>query len=152
MPSDDVIEAFNEIKSKSPSSFEPMLTYFETYYIGNLKTNSKSIRQEPMFPISLWNVYDRVSGDLARTTNSVEVWHKNFESDCKKHPTVYGLVNKFKDEQGLTDAVLDQIEAGDCYYKRGDVVLKEEKLKLLCKNYSNNGKFVDYLASISYNL
>ena len=86
------------------------------------------------------------------SNKSVEVWHKNFESDCKKHPTVYGLVNKFKDEQGLTDAILDQIEAGDCYYKRGDVVLKEEKLKLLCKSYSNNGKFVDYLTSISYNL
>ena len=88
VPANSVIDAFNEIKSKSPSSFESMPTYFETYYIGNLKTNSKSIRQEPMFPITLWNVYDRVFGDLARTTNSVEVWHKNLENDCKKHPNL----------------------------------------------------------------
>ena len=56
-----------------------MLTYFETYYIGNLKPCSKSIRVVPEFPIEIWNVHERVLNDIERTNNPVEVWHKNFE-------------------------------------------------------------------------
>jgi hypothetical protein len=79
LPVADVVDGFNLVKSKSPVEFNPMLDYFETYYIGNFKRNSKSIRETPLFPICLWNVYDRVLVDLARTNNSLEVWHKNFE-------------------------------------------------------------------------
>ncbi len=36
-PVNDVIKAFNYNKSTAPSSFAPMLTYFEKYYIGKPK-------------------------------------------------------------------------------------------------------------------
>jgi hypothetical protein len=32
-----------------------------------------------MFPIALWNVYDRVKHDLPRTNNAVEAWHNQFQ-------------------------------------------------------------------------
>jgi hypothetical protein len=37
VPTEDVIEAFELIEEHSPAEFKPVLTYFETYYIGVLK-------------------------------------------------------------------------------------------------------------------
>ena len=78
VPCVDVVYAFKVIKCNSPVEFNLMLEYFETYYIGKLKINSKSVREEPMFAIEIWNVYDRIEKDLPRTNNNLEAWHKVF--------------------------------------------------------------------------
>ena len=78
VPCVDVVYAFKVIKCNSPVEFNLMLEYFETYYIGKLKINSKSVREEPMFAIEIWNVYERIEKDLPRTNNNLEAWHKVF--------------------------------------------------------------------------
>ncbi len=79
VPMVDVIKAFKFIQSIAPSSFKPILDYFETYYIGRENPRNKEERAVPPFPISLWNLHDRVLKDKARCNNSLEAWHKAFE-------------------------------------------------------------------------
>ena len=79
VPPKDVIHAFKYISSNAPNSFKEMLTYFEKYYIGNLKRGSQNQRKIPMFPIKIWSVYNRVLAGEPRTNNSLEAWHKQFE-------------------------------------------------------------------------
>ena len=49
VPLHDVCQAFELIKSKSPKEFSQMIDYFETNYVGKLKENSKSARNDPLF-------------------------------------------------------------------------------------------------------
>ncbi|CAF1109324.1 unnamed protein product [Brachionus calyciflorus] len=120
VPCDDVVDAFKVIKCNSPVEFNLMLEYFETYYIGKLKKNSKSVREEPMFAIETWNVYERIEKDLPRANNNLEAWHKVFGNDCKKNPTLHKLINQFRLEQNLTEIILDQINSGDTYKRRNN--------------------------------
>ncbi len=79
VPVKDVISAFSEIKKAAPSKFSVMTKYFETWYIGDFKKNSKVLRKIPCYPISMWNVHARVLADDPRTNNSLESWHKILE-------------------------------------------------------------------------
>ncbi len=74
----DVVRAFNLIKTTAPTDINGVLEYFEEFYIGNLVKGSKTVRKAPIFPIQLWNCFDRVLSDSQRTNNSVEAWHKQF--------------------------------------------------------------------------
>ncbi|CAF1048125.1 unnamed protein product [Brachionus calyciflorus] len=116
-----------------------MIEYFENYYIGKLKKNSMSIREEPIFKPKFWNVFDRIEADLPRTNNSLESWHKNFE----KHPTVNGLI-RTRLEQNYTDIIIDQLESGDCYEKKKKQLIKDNKIKFLCNNYKSE-KILEFI-------
>lgn len=118
VPKKDVIICLNHIKSNCPSKFMPMLNYFEKYYVGNLKKNSHSIRHVPLYPIDLWNIHDRIINSLPRTNNSLESWHKQFETDAKKHHTVFKLVKQFRLEQKNTDILRIQLMSGDVYKRK----------------------------------
>jgi hypothetical protein len=95
VPPEDVADAFNEVKRISPPKFKCINEYFETYYIGKLKSTSRTARKVPMFKIEWWNVYNRVLTDVARTNNSIEAWHKQFQIQLNSHPTVNRLVDLF---------------------------------------------------------
>jgi hypothetical protein len=79
VPISDITKAFLIIKIRSPDTFMPVLDYFEQYYIGNLKKGSRSVRELPMFPPSMWNCFDRILNNLSLTNNNLEALHKNFE-------------------------------------------------------------------------
>ncbi|RNA11182.1 hypothetical protein BpHYR1_049115 [Brachionus plicatilis] len=54
----------------------------------------KKIRVVPRFPISTWNLYDRIMNRQPRTTNAVEAWHNALTSDEKKHLKIKELLEK----------------------------------------------------------
>ena len=93
VPAKDVIFAFKENCGLCDPEFKPMLTYFEEFYIGVMV--NKSTRRSPMFPIKMWNSYSRALEDLDTVNNSLESWHKVFEMDCKKHPTINKVIQHF---------------------------------------------------------
>ena len=114
-PPKDVIKTVKEIKALGINckKFDPMLTYFETFYIGKLVKNSETTRKVPVYPIKRWNVFSRVKEGKARTNNSQEVWHKLFAYDAKVHPSFNKLVENFRLEQQHTEVVIAQIQAGN---------------------------------------
>ena len=115
VPPKDVIKAFKEIKALGTSckKFDPMFTYFETFYIGKLVRKSETMRKVPVYPIKRWNVFSRVRDGKARTNNSQEVWHKIFSYDAKVHPFFNKFVENFRLEQQHTEVFIAQIQAGN---------------------------------------
>ena len=110
IPPNDEIEAFKIIKQKSVRKFLCVLTYFEKYYIGVLKSISKSCRSIPTFPISIWNCYHQIKSDEPRTNNCMESWHKQFQSSLCKHPLVNKIVEQFRIEQKHTHILYIQLQ------------------------------------------
>ena len=60
VPPTDIVKAFKQIKSfgffSNCKKFEPMFTYFETFYIGKLIKNSETVRNIPPYPVKRCNV------------------------------------------------------------------------------------------------
>jgi len=57
-------------------------------------------RVVPMFQLNVWNMFGRVNGDLPRTNNSVEGWHRAFQKTVEcNHPSIFKIVEHFKKEQ-----------------------------------------------------
>ena len=131
VPPNDVINAFKEIKKLACNcnKFEPMLAYFETYYIGKLV--NKTLRKIPVYPILRWNVVSRVKEGKARTNNSQECWHKLFAFDAKVHPTFNKIVENFRLEQKHTDVTIAQIQAGKIFNNFNKFYYYCSKIKLL---------------------
>ena len=67
-PLADVIPAFELVAKNAPSSFRPMIEYFEKYYIGKLVDESDpgGPRRMPWFYVKLWNVHKRVGEQVSR--------------------------------------------------------------------------------------
>jgi hypothetical protein len=140
VPPDDIIEAFSLISEDSPQVFKPMLTYFEKFYIGKLRNGSKSIRNDPIFPIETWNVYERVIADLPRTNNSVEAWHKAFANGINDHPLSFKLIEFFRKEQDATEVKIAQINCGQKFERRRSAIKKDEAIKFVAENYESDDK------------
>ncbi|KAG7172063.1 hypothetical protein Hamer_G001048 [Homarus americanus] len=60
IPQDEVVDAFETLQETIPPEADPVIEYFEDTYIGR------------RFPVSMWNIYDRVAEDLPRSNNSLE--------------------------------------------------------------------------------
>ena len=63
---------------------QPVLDYFETNYIGELRRGRRLL---PIFPNELWIMHNRVLNELPRKNNNLEGWHTRFSTMLKQtHP------------------------------------------------------------------
>ena len=54
-------------------------------------------RENPLYPVSFWNVKKRVNEDLPRTNNAVEGFHSVLRSSITcKHLNIYKLIAALK--------------------------------------------------------
>ena len=51
-----------------------VIDYFEDTYIGRLRPGGP--HRAPLFDLALWDMHDQMIGDLPRTNNAVEGWHR----------------------------------------------------------------------------
>ena len=116
VPEQDVVDCFNIIMQDFPASALNVATNFEDTYIG--KRLPDQSRRVPQFPIRIWNMYERVQGELARTNNVVEGWHNAFQTSIScSHPTISKLFNVLQREQSIQEATLVKWEAGQRTYR-----------------------------------
>ena len=74
--------------------------YFERTYIGR----HSPIVVPPLFPVEMWNNHFMVQHSLPRTTNSVEAWHRSFNSHMAcHHPSIWKDLEVLKKEQDLVE-------------------------------------------------
>ena len=99
------------------------------------------MRSVPNFPIPIWNVYDRVMKNLARSNNSLESWHKSFSQDINSHPNINKLIRHFIREQHLTEVNFQQIRSGVIFERLKVEVNRDNAIKDLFKDY--NKKNID---------
>ena len=66
----NVINGFESLCSEFGDEYQQVLDYMEDTYIGRLRGRS---RRAAMFPISFWNMAERVKNNMHRTNNHIEV-------------------------------------------------------------------------------
>ena len=90
VPEDDVLDAYETLAEEfeGDNRLTPVMDYFEDTFIG--RPTRRKGRRAPRVPISLWNVHDRVEEGFPRTNNTVEGWHRSFQSNVgAHHPTIW---------------------------------------------------------------
>ena len=76
-------------------------------------------RENPLYPVSFWNVKKRVDEDLPRTNNAVEGFHSALRSSItSKHPNIRKLIAALKREEELQQTKIIHVNRGDAPAKR----------------------------------
>ena len=68
VPLQDVPLAFETLADDSPQEIVALLDYWEDNYVGRQRRNK---RAQPRYPISIWNVRNRVTDGLPRVTGGL---------------------------------------------------------------------------------
>ena len=149
VPEDDVAGAYLLLRQSDQFDQRtvPLFAYFEDTWVGVPGSN-----RQPLFPISLWNVFlQTLSGDH-RTNNALEGWHRSLQSkfNCA-NPSVFKCIKLLKREQGLISARVARYESGESPpLPRMDIRKREERIKTIVERYPLMDK-LDYLSAIARN-
>ncbi|CAF1255314.1 unnamed protein product [Rotaria magnacalcarata] len=108
----DVIPTFDEIKMQFPAEGEPVLKYFEDFYIG-VKGRLSRPRKAAKCDILLWNANDNTIQGQHRTNNAVHDWNNRFASliNCN-HPNFWKFLHGLKKEQSYVEGEIIEALAG----------------------------------------
>lgn len=155
-------EGVDYLKLVIPLGAEELFKYFEeTYVSGTIRrinkqnTLSLSVRRFPaMFPPETWNVHQTTLDNNQRTNNVCESWNNRF---CHlvggKHPSIWTLINKIKNELSADRAKLALLNIGESKTKSSKSKTVQKRLKTLCQLLNTNEIEVDtFLKKIYFNL
>ena len=73
---DDICEVFESLQDVIPPELEELTNYFEDMWIGR---PFRRRRRDAVFKPELWTTFDWVQGDLPKTNNSLEGWHRSLQ-------------------------------------------------------------------------
>ena len=149
VPEEHVPDCFTILMTDFPGSALNVAKYFEETYIG--KRLPDQSRRVPQPPTRIWNMYQRVLQQLARTTNSVEGWHNAFQTSIAcSHPTIGKFLKALQREQSLQEAFVTKWEAGETRVHTKKTVERNERIRALVSDYENR-ETLTYLKGIAQN-
>ena len=110
VPVQDVILAFDELYNYCGIDEQPVLGYFKTNYIGELRRGQCLLL---VFPHELWNMHNQVLNKLLRSNNSLEEWHTYFSTMFRQtHPSIWEFINTLKLDASHNQMLIAQMLAG----------------------------------------
>jgi hypothetical protein len=128
-----------------------MLAYFERTYLGVVNPSTNQ-RKSPRYPVSMWNVFERVKDGLPRTNNAAESWHSRIQQELKKHTSFVRVVEFFKLQQSKSENEWLLLSRGDSLTKfNKSQIKKDENIFKLVSNY-NKKNWKDHLNGIALNM
>jgi hypothetical protein len=141
VPVSDAVDAFDAlIDAGYLDRAEPVVDYFEDNFIG--RPDRRGNRQSQIFPLTLWNVNQRVVESLPRTINSVEGWHCGFQSSLYcTHLTLWKLLDRLKRENELHKLTVVQLLSGQTYIPKRVYRITNERIGNAVAGYSNSTFF-----------
>lgn len=159
-----VEEGMTYLKDNLPENLTDLLDYFDAYYvngkyrrIGSDENNIRFRKLPPMYPPAVWNVNESTLNNCNRTNNIVEGWNNRFSKLVgQKHPTIWKLIRKIKNEINADRAKLaiDALgEPKESSTKRGHYKTINIRLKELVKR-QNEGNITigEFLTAVSNNI
>ena len=150
VPVADTLAAFTALCNICGQLEQPLLDYFETNYVGELR---RGRRNPPLFAHEMWNMNGHVAGNLPRTNNYLEGWHNRFRGMVNHaHPNIWKFLEMVRREATHNEMVMAQILGGanPPPQKRAyrDVTIR---IQNLVQNYQL-ANVLQFLRGISYNL
>ncbi|GBC10926.2 hypothetical protein GLOIN_2v1446576 [Rhizophagus irregularis DAOM 181602=DAOM 197198] len=118
LPCDNIPAAFDELRSNMPPDMPPevneLLDWFEIYYVHRKVIrrlrNGNVVHSEPLFPPSLWLVTENIEYTFPRTQNSVEAWHRRWETLVgRAHVGLFKIIKELQSEQHQIEIKVESI-------------------------------------------
>jgi len=100
-----------------PEQAQSVVDYFEDCWIRRPSRNTA--RQKASFDVNLWNCYEQTASGLPRTNNSVEAWHRGFETVVDGvHVNLFRMIDALQKENTFVNASWEQNVAREPPTKR----------------------------------
>lgn len=133
-----------DINSDSRNQITQLIKYFSDTWLGGTVNEAK-------YPVSLWNMYDAVRANRARTNNSVEAWHNAINRCVGKKGNIYKFFEFLQKEEGLAHYKNQQnIDSGrNQSNKRKKYATRDIKIQNIVLSYTKNTEKMTYLKSLS---
>lgn len=151
VPTADLDEAIDSLAGELPEELQPLLQWFEDYYVGRMNRRGNT-RRPAIFPPELWSLYNRVLNDMDRTNNHAEAAHRRLQMEIgMDHPILWKFIDALKKVQRGRDMFYEHLLAGHEPPKK----LKkyedaDKRIKTIVGDYANRN-IIDYLRGLSYN-
>ncbi|KAJ4442694.1 hypothetical protein ANN_04283 [Periplaneta americana] len=117
----EVMEAFNLLREPSSDVLEPLFDHPEKNYIRGRRHGR--VYRQLMFPINLWNYYDRTITGLPKTTSPAEGWHHRLNLIMgKAHPSLTDFLQKLQNDVALVSRQILKLDAGGSLRKEENYV------------------------------
>lgn len=155
VPVNDVITKFEELQETEyykdhEEELSPLINYFEDVWIGRIDRRGQ--RKQPTFAHEMWNHFDSVNDEMAKTNNSVEGWHTSFSSLIGgHHVTIFKFIEGLKKDEILTRQRIKELDCGNqantskkCYRDTS------KRIKRIVSEYSTR-PLENYLRAIALN-
>lgn len=160
---EDVRDSYVELKATpffQENNLGELLEYFEYTWIGkppNQNPENDDEEQEewtdPLFPIEMWNVFDAVTHDWARTNNDVEGWHSRFSRVVQgRHLNIFKFIEKLISEEDHFRIEIARVAAGGPVpAKKPQYIRLDNRLRNLVQEYDER-EVLQYLRAVAHNL
>lgn len=147
---EDALDALSDPQTGVHGDLQPILDWMEDNYIGRLNRNNT--RRPPMFPIRMWNVYERTINGQDRTNNHAEAAHRRLQSVLQMdHPSIWKFIKGLRKVQKERDMAFEQMVAGNSPpAKRRKYRQADERILKLATDFANR-PCAEYLRGIAHN-
>ncbi len=165
VPENDLDAAFTALTNFLPPEFAPLLQWLENSYLGrpvgpavgpvgpnNQPQQQQQRRRAPLFPVSMWNVHNRVVAHVGRTNNYAEAAHRQVQLELKTtHPTTWKLMTDLQKVQKSRDTYHESLVAGHPPRKKLQKYINcDENILRIVRLYPNM-VYLDFLRGIAHN-
>ncbi|KAB0805304.1 hypothetical protein PPYR_02274 [Photinus pyralis] len=151
VPTGDLDAAIDRLADVLPVELQPLLQWFEDFYVGRLNRRG-NVRRPAIFPPEMWSLYNRVVNDMDRTNNHAEAAHRCLQSEMgMDHPILWRFIDGLRKIQKGRDMFYEHLLAGHeppkklRKYRDADT-----RIKTIVADYANRD-IIDYLRGISHN-
>jgi hypothetical protein len=147
---DAALDALNDVQTGLDPALQSVIDWLEDNYVGRLNRNGR--RRNPIFPIQMWNVYDRTVNGQDRTNNHAEAAHRRLQSVLQMdHPSIWRFVDGLRKVQKERDLAFEQMVAGNPpEAKRRKYRQADERILSLVRDFANR-PMIEYLRGIAHN-
>ena len=155
VPPQDVVNSFDErcvvIRCQYDGDDDEVLDFFEDTYIGRFRRNAP--RRPPLFPIKLWNMFNRTAEELTQTNNNIEAWYNSFQANVSStHPMFWKFLDVLMRRERIARVRMLQNQAGHAPEpQRRRYADSNARILRIVDNYPNR-QVMDYIRNIAHNL
>lgn len=158
---EDVRNSYMDLKATpffQAANLGELLDYFEYTWVGiPPNPDPENVEEgewtEPLFPIEMWNVFEAVTNDWARTNNDVEGWHQRFTGVVQgRHVNIFKFISKLISEEDHFRIEIARVAAANQIpAKKPKYIRLDHNLKNLVEEYDDRD-VLEYLRAVAHNL